>query len=135
MAKTVPDALADLAAIYRERNAIYKDDYLTMGTVLIGLFPHGIHLETGEELARFALFLDCVGKLGRYARTIKTGGHADSLDDNSIYSQMLQQFDSLAHEARGSASVGKKGRASSPSSTGKALAKRRRPPRLSRRKK
>lgn len=100
MTKSVPQALSDLGALYEERNKVYKDNYMHFGKTLLGMFPAGITLETEEEFNRFALFVQSLHKMSRYAKTIKTGGHPDSLDDATVYSQMLQEYDGLMSNAR-----------------------------------
>ena len=95
MTKSVPQALADLGKLYEERNLLYKDNYLHFGNTLVGLFPHGITLKTAEEFNRFALFMQIIHKQSRYANAMLTGGHADSCDDTSVYSQLLREFDGL----------------------------------------
>lgn len=89
--KTVSERLTKLGNLYKERNKLYKDNYKRFGDVLIAMFPDGIHLTTAEEMNRFALFLQLVHKLTRYARSIKP--HADSLDDLTVYAQMLREYD------------------------------------------
>lgn len=96
--KKVPEALAALGKLFEERNALYKDNYKNFGRTLMGLFPNGITLTTEEQFNRFALFLQLVHKNSRYAHSIATGGHADSLDDISVYSQMLQEYDADCKE-------------------------------------
>jgi hypothetical protein len=91
--KKVPDRLSALGAIYKERNAVYGDTYKAFGKVMKGFFPAPVTLETEEEWNRMALFFHCADKLARYAGSFKKGGHVDSLDDNSVYSQMLQEYD------------------------------------------
>jgi hypothetical protein len=98
---TVPDRLNQLGKIFKKRGEVYDDNYHHFGTVLSGLFPNGLHLQTEEEHNRYALFLQLVHKLSRYANTIKTGGHQDSLDDICVYSQMLAEFDELAEYKQG----------------------------------
>lgn len=91
--KKVPDALKDLGDIYRERNAVYGDTYKNFGRVMKGFFPGDVTLVTEEDWNRMALFFHCADKLARYAGSFTKGGHVDSLDDNSVYSQMLQEYD------------------------------------------
>lgn len=92
--KTVPDRLAALGALYLERNKLYKDNYKQMGRILCGMFPEGITLKTEDDFNRFALFLQGVHKKTRYARSLLTPtGHADSLDDDTVYCQMLAEVD------------------------------------------
>lgn len=91
--KKVPDRLAALGMLYLERNKLYKDNYKHFGKVLAGLFPAGISLKTEEEFNRFALFLQIIHKTTRYSNALLDGGHVDSLDDISVYAQMLQEVD------------------------------------------
>jgi len=93
MTKTVPERLADLGALYQERNALYQDNYKRFGDILSNLFPQGLTLKTPEEFNRFALFFQILHKQTRYAHAIASGGHADSLDDIAVYAQMLQEYD------------------------------------------
>lgn len=93
VAKKVPQALADLGALYAQRNALYKDNYKHFGTTLIGIFPEGLNLKTAEDFNRFAIFVLMMSKLTRYGASVATGGHADSLDDLAVYAQMLREYD------------------------------------------
>lgn len=97
--KTVPQALADLGRIHDERGKDYGEDYLHIGEVLMGMFPDGLHLKTSVDFNRFALLLYCVTKTGRYAQCLAQGkGHEDSLDDLSVYAQLLQRFDAIVEK-------------------------------------
>jgi hypothetical protein len=91
--KSVPNRLTALGEIYKERNAVYGDTYKNFGKVMKGFFPGPITLTTEEQWNRMALFFHCADKLARYAGSFQRGGHIDSLDDNSVYSQMLQEYD------------------------------------------
>ncbi len=95
--KSVPDRLSALSDIYRERNAIYKNDYLEFGDVMAALFPEGITLKTGEEFNRFCLFVSMMIKMRRYSKNVLSGGHIDSLDDVAVFSQMLQEWDEICN--------------------------------------
>ena len=90
---SVPDRLKGLGDLYEERNALYKDNYMHFGKVLKGVFREPLILETEEEHNRHAIFLQIIHKATRYANSIKTGGHKDSLADMSVYAQMLAQYD------------------------------------------
>jgi hypothetical protein len=70
-------------------------DFLNVGPSLAGLFPDGVQLNTASDFTRFALFCQAHGKLVRYASTFSEGGHQDSLDDSSVYAQLLKFVDSL----------------------------------------
>ena len=85
--------LSRIQEIYKERNALYGDNYKHFGKILLGMFPQGAVLNTEEEFNRFALFLNILHKLTRYARSINSGGHADSLDDMAVYAMMLRETD------------------------------------------
>lgn len=98
--KTVPEALADLGKLYRERNVLYKDNYLQFGHMMVALFPNGVKLSTPEDHNRFALFVHIATKLTRYANQIGSGGHIDSLDDITVYAQMLQEHDAICRAAK-----------------------------------
>ena len=89
----VSDALANLGEIYRERNETYGDSYHKFGEVLEVLFPNGLTLNNASDFNRFICFFSAMGKLVRYSNSFDTGGHIDSLDDASVYCQMLQQLD------------------------------------------
>lgn len=90
---TVPEMLAALGDLYRKRNKLYKNNYKHFGTVMFGMFPNGVTLRTAEEFNRFAIFVQLVAKLTRYGQSFADGGHVDSLDDTSVYAQMLQEYD------------------------------------------
>lgn len=91
--KSVPQALTDLGELYRQRNAMYGDNYKHTGMILAGIFPHGLRLTTPEQFNRFALFIQLLHKITRYGRAMPDNGHIDSLDDISVYAQMLQEYD------------------------------------------
>lgn len=90
---SVPQRLAALAKIYEERGKVYAKDYQHLGASLKAIFPQGLLLETEEEFNRFALFIHLHGKMARYGQNIKKGGHADSLDDASVYAQLMRECD------------------------------------------
>jgi hypothetical protein len=93
MSDTVPKALAELGKIYAERNAVYGDDYKNHGRIMTVLFPDGLTLKTVEDFNRFSCLKEMVTKIARYAPNFQRGGHTDSLDDISVYAQMLQELD------------------------------------------
>lgn len=90
-AKRAPDFLEAGAATFRERNAIYGDNYLSAGEYMAGLFPDGLALKTPDEWRRFCLFFHCAAKLQRYAQNLAKGGHADSAHDLMVYAAMLEE--------------------------------------------
>lgn len=97
--KNVPDALADLGAIYRERHGTYGDTDKTFGKVMKGLFPQPVTLSSEADWSRMALFCHCVDKIARYASSFGHGGHGDSCDDVSVYAQMLREMDGETAES------------------------------------
>lgn len=88
-----PDKLEAGAATFRERNAVYGDNYLSFGAVMVGLFPDGLKVEAGdlESFQRLGILVQCVGKLGRYSNTLPRGGHQDSAHDLMVYAAMLEE--------------------------------------------
>lgn len=91
-----PDRLVELGETYRERNAIYGDTYKNFGKVMTALFQgKPVTLETDDDWNRMAIYFHMADKLARYAGNFGRGGHVDSLDDLSVYSMMLQEFDDI----------------------------------------
>lgn len=93
--KTVPQRLAALGELYEARNKLYSNDYLKFGTALSAMFPDGLTLKGEEQFGRMALFFNCFQKLSRYARSMPNGQQPDSLNDLSVYAQMLSEFDEV----------------------------------------
>jgi hypothetical protein len=89
----VPDALIALAELYRQRHAVYGDSDQSFGRVVAALFPAGLEIRTVDDANRAALLFHVVDKLVRYAGNFERGGHGDSLDDISVYAQMLRDYD------------------------------------------
>lgn len=89
----VAAALRSLGDLYAERNAVYGDSYHTFGRLLSELYPDGLTLHGESDFNRFICFFQALGKLTRYAPNFHKGGHADSLDDCSVYCQMLRELD------------------------------------------
>lgn len=98
---SVPDALTKLADLYRERGKVYGDNYKLHGFVMRHLFPNGVTLLTVNDHNRFGVFTQIVCKLTRYANMWDKGGHADSVDDMTVYAQMLQELDAIIRAAKG----------------------------------
>lgn len=93
------DAILDLASkTYRERHAVYGDNYKVVGEVMKALFPDGIDLKTVDDHNRFHLFMLQIVKITRYANNFEAGGHEDSQLDISVYAAMLVEVD---REVRG----------------------------------
>lgn len=98
MEKFVPKTLRDAAKIYEERNALYGDVYKRFGAVMIALFPDGVYEKPedghpADQINRYGLLVQIVGKLMRYCSNYGKGGHSDSLTDLAVYAIMLDELD------------------------------------------
>lgn len=93
MAKRAPDNLEAGAATFRQRNALYGDNYLHFGRLMAALFPSGLAIGAGdvEAFNRLGIFIQCASKLSRYANAIAKGGHQDSAHDLMVYAAMLEE--------------------------------------------
>lgn len=89
----VPVKLNALADLFRERNKLYSSNYKEVGKIFVALFPGGLELKSIEDFNRFCVFHHAVDKMTRYGKQFRQGGHADSLDDLSVYAQILQELD------------------------------------------
>lgn len=89
---TVQGGLREAADLFEERNKQYGSAYKEFGGILKEL-SYDLNLETEMDFARYALFMQIAGKLHRYSKNFHSDGHADSLDDISVYAQMLQDID------------------------------------------
>lgn len=89
---TAADILQRCADTYRQRNAVYKDNYVHIGDVMAGFFPNGITLKTPVDHIRFHLFMLAMVKYTRYTNNW-ANGHSDSLVDAAVYPAMLEQVD------------------------------------------
>lgn len=92
--------LAALGDLFRQRNAVYGSTYKDYGRLMVTLFPEPLTLATADDWNRLALYMHVTDKLCRYARQFGSGGHVDSLDDVSVYAQMLQEFDQEVRERK-----------------------------------
>lgn len=92
---TVGERLADLGSLFDERAAQYGDNYKHFGKIMMGLFPNGLNLTSESDFCRFGIFMLTIVKASRYAQMFYRGGHADSLDDNAVYSMMLREVDEM----------------------------------------
>ena len=90
---TVSNRLHESARLFESREQTYGDQYKVIGDVLWSIFDGPVTLETAQDYTRFVTFAFVVQKLCRYAKNFSNGGHADSLDDASVYAQMLRETD------------------------------------------
>jgi len=86
--KTPADILAEMATTYRERNAMYCDNYKLVGPVMMALFPEGVALRTAEQITLWHLFELIVVKMTRFGVSNLT--HVDSIHDIAIYAAMIE---------------------------------------------
>lgn len=89
----VASQLENAAAIYQQRYELYGDNYKRFGPIMAAMFPDGLTLKTADDFGRFGLFVQVMSKTTRYGNMFTAGGHVDSLDDISVYAQMLQEVD------------------------------------------
>lgn len=90
--KRAPDLLAAAAETFRERNALYGDNYLRFGDIMAQMFPRGVTLATAADFNRFGQLFMCMCKITRYAEQFATGGHQDSARDLCVYAAMLEEM-------------------------------------------
>lgn len=87
--RNAADILGAMASTYRERNAVYGDNYLAVGKLLGVLFPDGVKHESIKD-PRFHLFCLTLMKLSRYAHSKFT--HQDSVHDAAVYCAMSESL-------------------------------------------
>lgn len=87
--KNAADIMEDMAKTYRERNAVYGDNYKMVGKLMAVLFPHGVPKEVLHS-DQFHLFELKLVKLSRFAISNLT--HVDSIHDDGVYSAMIQSI-------------------------------------------
>lgn len=86
--------IMELAAkTFKERNALYGDNYLNAGKALMELFPKGLVLKSIDDWTRIHILMLVIVKLTRYCNNWQSGGHADSIHDAMVYSAMLESID------------------------------------------
>lgn len=90
--RTVPERLDALGTLFKQRNEEYQQNYRRFGSIVRAITGKVI-LQTDEDFNRFALLVQIVAKVSRYGHSFEAGGHADSLDDASVYCQMLREVD------------------------------------------
>ncbi len=88
--ETAADFLAQGAATFRERNAVYQDNWIIYGAVMAALFPDGIELRTPEENAKFSIMSQMVSKITRFSSSGMT--HRDSVHDLSVYCAIMESI-------------------------------------------
>lgn len=84
--------LIKAAELFKERNAVYGDNFRMVGAVMAALFPNGLTVKTVDDWNRLHIFLLGVVKDTRYVINWKTG-HPDSVGDAIVYKAMLDMID------------------------------------------
>lgn len=84
--------LSELSTLAEKKGQEYGDSYLLVGDALKALLPDGIRLQTVTEYRRFGVLVQIFSKLQRYCHNFEAG-HPDSLDDLSVYAQILRELD------------------------------------------
>ncbi len=87
------DYLRRAADVFEKKNSEYGNSFIDFGKIMMAFFPKGIELKTEEDFTRFAIINIKLAKMDRYCRNFTSGGHSDSLIDDSVYSQMLNFVD------------------------------------------
>ena len=96
----VSEDLKALAKLRADRFSVYGNAEFVKGTVMQSLFRYEpVTLKTADDFARYGVLDLMVSKLIRYANNFHGDGHDDSLDDISVYAQMLKN---IHHEERSS---------------------------------
>lgn len=86
--KDAADLLESMASTFRERNAVYKDNYKVVGKVMSAFFPEGVTLTTEADHNFYHLFELLIVKLTRFTNSGLT--HKDSIHDIAVYAAMLE---------------------------------------------
>lgn len=85
---TADSILIGMASTFRERNAVYGDNYEKVGDVMMAVFPNGVNLNSREEFIRWHLFELLIVKLTRFTNSGLT--HNDSIHDIAVYAAMIE---------------------------------------------
>ncbi len=91
--RTAADTLDEAANTFRERNKVYKDNFVRLGNMMHSMFPEGLTVASPEDWTRLYFMLLAQTKASRYATNWTKGGHADSVHDQIVYAAMLETFD------------------------------------------
>jgi len=90
---SVSEKLQLLSKTQKEKELEYGEAYKRKGEVMLAIFGDGIVLNTKEDFNRYSVFEFMISKIIRYGNNFHCGGHEDSLNDISIYSQILKHLD------------------------------------------
>lgn len=81
--------LDEMADTFRQRNAVYGDNFRMVGKLMAVFFPNGVPAEILHS-DQFHLFELKLVKLSRFA--ISGLKHQDSIHDDGVYSAMIEQI-------------------------------------------
>lgn len=81
--------LDEMADTFRQRNAVYGDNFRMVGKLMAVLFPNGVPKEVLHS-DQFHLFELKLVKLSRFAISNLT--HQDSIHDDGVYSAMIESI-------------------------------------------
>lgn len=84
--------LHELADLFAQRNAVYKDNFRMYGRLMEALFPDGLQSVDQQDHNKDHLFMLAMVKLTRYVINYRVG-HKDSLDDMIVYLSMIAALD------------------------------------------
>lgn len=88
--KRADEILDEAAATFRERNAIYKDNWKQRGEIMKILFPGALVVRTADEYSRLHMFEMIIMKITRLANAGLT--HRDSIRDIAVYAALLEML-------------------------------------------
>ena len=90
---SISERLKAAAELFEQRDREYGSVYKDYGKLMAAYFPNGLTLQTESDFARFGIFNMICSKTNRYAFNFNKGGHKDSLEDTTVYAQMLRELD------------------------------------------
>lgn len=97
--KTADDILIEAGETFRQRRAVYGDNWKRAGAVMAAMFPNGIKMVTAADHDSFHILSLIVVKLTRYAVSLDRGEfHQDSVHDAAVYCAMLEMIESQKAE-------------------------------------
>jgi hypothetical protein len=91
---SAPDILKEAEQTFRQRSAIYGDNYKRFGRAFLSIFPDGRipEIVDSRDMDRLQLLMQMLNKMTRYAENLTKGGHADSARDICVYAAMLEEM-------------------------------------------
>lgn len=98
MSRTPAELLQQSVNTFKERGAVYGNDYERFGRIMKAIFPGGFYFNSAagditQTWTRMNYLIMIINKVARYAENFEKGGHDDSLNDISVYAAMLRHID------------------------------------------